>query len=451
MTSRKNRRGNGSVRLEDEPTWLHEDVDEEEMFGGRVLVDTKTIQLCRQVEEAIACALAGSTSPHLRSPRQRTNGPRRPAMSSPAPVRSWTHEPMSTEVAAALGRIARIDDVAVVAAMPDVHLARAVCVGAVVATKSRLLPDAVVGDIGCGMAALGFDGEADVLAPRTTAARVLTMLGRCVPTSSHSAADAALPPALDDRALSSPRLEAKKQSIARVQFATLGRGNHFVEFQRDSEGRLWLMLHSGSRGIGQAIREHHGGGDGALTSIDARAPSGEMYLSDVAWALDYARLSRRRMAEVVADGICKLTGVAALWDSYIECHHNFVRQETHEGRSLWVHRKGAISAREGEPAIIPGSMGTSSFHVTGRGNSDSLCSSSHGAGRVMSRTDARRAITVDKLVGQMRGVWFDHRIARRLRDEAPAAYKDIGAVMRAQRDLTRIVRRLDPVLVYKGT
>jgi tRNA-splicing ligase RtcB len=372
-------------------------------------------------------------------------------MTEPAPVRAWLHEPVSSEVDAALARLACIDDVAVIAAMPDVHLARAVCVGAVVATRTALFPDAVGGDIGCGMAALRFDCGAEVLSDRSAAARVLAMLGRRIPTSSHRSASARLPDLLDERPLSAAGLERKKASVGRVQFATLGKGNHFVELQRDADGALWLMLHSGSRGMGQAIRQHHGGADGELGSIAAESGDGHAYLGDLQWALDYAQLSRRRMVEEVCDGLAELLGVTGLRDTYLDCHHNFVRLEKHDPGWLWVHRKGAISAREGEPGIIPGSMGSTSFHVTGRGNRDALCSSSHGAGRVMSRSEARRRISVRRLGEQMSGVWFDHRIANRLRDEAPGAYKDIGAVMRAQRTLTRIERRLEPVLVYKGT
>ncbi len=372
-------------------------------------------------------------------------------MSSDRQLRTWTHEPLAKDVRLALERLVRTDDVEVVAAMPDVHLAKAVCVGAVVATRSRLFPDAVGGDIGCGMAAMAFEASANVLGNQETAARVLTMLGQAVPTANHASVGATLPDELRNVPLSAPSLEQKKRSIGRMQFATLGRGNHFVEFQRDTDGGLWLMLHSGSRGIGQAIREHHGGCDGALTNVVAESEGGEAYLRDLSWALDYAKQSRRRMAEVVAARLSDLIGAAPLWDTYVDCHHNFVRREEHQGQRLWVHRKGAISAMEGEQGIIPGSMGSPSFHVTGRGEPESLCSSSHGAGRVMSRTDARRTISSRAFSEQMRGIWFDHRIARRLRDEAPGAYKDIGSVMRAQRKLTRIVRRLEPVLVYKGT
>jgi tRNA-splicing ligase RtcB len=156
------------------------------------------------------------------------------------------------------------------------------------------------------------------------------------------------------------------------------------------------------------------------------------------------------MLGAVAEVLLEACGVDPEPHSRIECHHNFARLEQHGGDSLWVHRKGAISATVGESGIIAGSMGAPSFHVTGRGCEASLCSSSHGAGRVMSRTDARRSVTLSDLAQQMSGVWFDHRRAKKLRDEAPAAYKDIRRVMRAQRELTRIDRRLRPVLSYKG-
>jgi tRNA-splicing ligase RtcB (3'-phosphate/5'-hydroxy nucleic acid ligase) len=156
------------------------------------------------------------------------------------------------------------------------------------------------------------------------------------------------------------------------------------------------------------------------------------------------------MVEAVVDLLEKLFGVAADWSALIHSDHNHVRRETHGGEALWVHRKGALSAAKNEPGVIPGSMGSASFHVAGLGHAAALCSSSHGAGRVMSRTEAARTINVKQFDRQMHGIWFDRRQALRLRDEAPSVYKNIHAVMRAQRDLTRIVRTLRPLLSYKG-
>jgi tRNA-splicing ligase RtcB len=376
----------------------------------------------------------------------------------PSPlVRRWLAEPLPSDVARSLDRLARTDDVCYVAVMPDVHLSQDVCTGVVVATRNRLYPHAVGSDIGCGMLALRFAGPAEVLADEAAAARLLAALYRTVPAIRHPRATLReqLPEALATVPLSDPRLEKRKTRDGRVEFATLGRGNHFVEFQSDEDGYLWLMIHSGSRAMGQAINEHHRRharpSNTGLPFLDADSEEGQMYLTDLAWAVHYADESRRAMAATVAAVVEQLFGFGAERDSLIACNHNHVRREMHFGVSMWVHRKGAISAREGELGIIPGSMGTDSFHVTGRGSTDALCSSSHGAGRRLSRAEAFREISGAALHRQLQHVWFDHRLAERLRDEAPAAYKDVHAVMRAQHDLTRIVRKLRPVLSYKGT
>jgi tRNA-splicing ligase RtcB len=157
------------------------------------------------------------------------------------------------------------------------------------------------------------------------------------------------------------------------------------------------------------------------------------------------------MIDAAAELLRALFGVQRLVDTLVTCDHNHVRRERHFGCEWWVHRKGAASARAGEGGIIPGSMGTTSYLVEGRGAADALCSSSHGAGRAMSRDEARRRVSGRDVARQLRDVWFDERSANELREEAPAAYKDVGAVMRAQRDLVRVVRRLQPVLSYKGT
>lgn len=168
------------------------------------------------------------------------------------------------------------------------------------------------------------------------------------------------------------------------------------------------------------------------------------------WAVSYASENRLAMIHAVAELMSDLFDVEIERASLIHSNHNHVRREEHFGRKLWVHRKGALSASLGELGVIPGSMGTSSYHVAGRGQPKSLCSSSHGAGRRLSRGDAFRKITSQQFESELRGVWFDHRRAARLRDEAPSAYKNIHAVMQAQRELTRIDRQLRPLLNYKG-
>jgi len=374
-------------------------------------------------------------------------------MSTPD-VKMWLAEPLPGSVNPILQRLLKTDGVRHIRIMPDVHLAHEVCVGMVVATAGTILPGAVGSDIGCGMAALAFDCDAGLLASEASAARLLAGLYRRVPAN-RQPEPRDLPRPLARNTTSDPRLETMKRREARIQFGTLGRGNHFVEFQRDESDRMWLMLHSGSRAIGQAIYDLHLARStrtlGNIGVLDAASEPGRAYLNDMAWAVQYAAANRRAMAEAVAQLVAALFEIAADWPTYADCSHNYVCGEPHFGTELWVHRKGAISARENEPGIIPGSMGTASFHVEGRGEPESLCSSSHGAGRRMSRSDARRRITTRQLSRQLDGLWYDHRIAAALREEAPRAYRDVDAVLRAQRDLTRIVRRLVPVLCYKGT
>ena len=372
----------------------------------------------------------------------------------------WVAAPPPAEVEAQLLRLRKTDDVRQVAVMPDVHLGSEACVGSVIATARLLYPSAVGGDLGCGMAAMRFAGRGELLADRDRAARLLTQLGRRIPAARRRREQVAELPAglveeVEAKALSSAALETFRRRTGRLQLGTLGGGNHFIELQADDEGQLWMMLHSGSRGVGQAILGSHVGqaphGATGLPFLEADSAAGRAYLADLGWGLSYADANRRALAELTASAVEEVLGVARQEETYFTCHHNYVRCEEHQGRTLWVHRKGAISARAGEPGIIPGSMGTASYHVEGRGHAAALCSSSHGAGRCMSRGEARKKISVRQLEAEMKAVWFDHRNAEQLRDEAPSAYKDVGAVMRAQRELTRIVRRLHPLLSYKGS
>jgi tRNA-splicing ligase RtcB len=369
-----------------------------------------------------------------------------------ANVKAWLAEPMSRNVLRAIERIARAEDVRHIAVMPDVHLARDVCVGTVVATDHLIYPAAVGSDIGCGIGVIAFDAPSDALRDRRIAQELLSRLREVVPIYRHHRAT--LPVNLADHPLSDERLEAIRRRDGTVQFGTLGRGNHFLEFQADDEGRLWLMVHSGSRAIGQAVRDFHearvGIAGNRLRSIEAASEAGRAYLADAEWARAYARASRYAMIESSAELVLDLVGAKVDRDSYFDCDHNHVRRETHFGREMWVHRKGAMSAEAGEPGAIPGSMGTESFFVTGRGNAESLRSSSHGAGRAMSREEARRRIKVSELHRRMAHVYFDHRSSAALCEEAPEAYKDVRSVLRSEADLTRVLRQLRPIAVYKG-
>ena len=365
----------------------------------------------------------------------------------------YVAHPLSPEVERALARLADAPDVQHIAVMPDVHLAEEVCVGVAVATSHLVYPAAVGGDIGCGMAALRFDASADALGD-VGAARVLAGLYERVPRGRQQRAGFRLwPDGLDSDELSHPSLAGLARGDGRAQLGTLGSGNHFIELQADEEDRLWLMLHSGSRAIGPAIRAHHAARAepaGHLRALDAGTEAGRAYLADVAWALRYADANRRHLIDASVEAVAAAIGGRPEESSLVTCDHNHVRRETHRGAELWVHRKGAIAAGAGAPGIVPGSMGSPSYHVEGRGDPDALGSSAHGAGRALSRTDARRTISRRDLAQQLEGVAWDHRRADALRDEAPAAYKDITRVMRAQRDLVRVVRRLRPLLSYKA-
>lgn len=379
-----------------------------------------------------------------------------------APMKIWTVEPLDPAVAKAVDRLARTEDVAQLAVLPDVHLAEEVCVGVAVATGSLLLPAAVGGDIGCGMAALRFNCDSGLLEERYAAAHLLEGLATRIPIMTQPRNNPGLPAGLCERtallddglSLSHETLQKRYFRERRRQLGTLGRGNHFIEFQEDEAGALWLMVHSGSRAMGQAIRAHHlkkaERTSTGLAFLRSESLEGKAYLADMDWALRYAETNRRVMVAAVAEVLQELFGVEADRPSLITCNHNFVLREQIDGQWYWIHRKGVISAASGEAGLVPGSMGAQSFHVEGRGSPESLFSSSHGAGRTMSRSQARQHFSVRMLEHQMGKVWFDHRKARRLVEEAPGAYKDISAVMRAQRGLTKIVRRLRPILSFKG-
>jgi tRNA-splicing ligase RtcB len=345
-------------------------------------------------------------------------------------------------------RLCRQDDVAALALMPDVHLAEDVCIGAVVGTRASIYPGAVGGDIGCGVVCIQLNGGP--LSVGSSAARqIITGLRARVPADKQRSAVKCLE--LERLSLSTTSLDRVLAREGVLQLGTLGRGNHFLELQQDDQGSFWLMVHSGSRALGPAVRAHHAGGtQGGLTALTVGSSAARDYFSDHLVAVRYAELNRAAILAAAIQVVCDVLGSAPDHQTRVECPHNFVRQEVHSDERYWVHRKGAISAREGEPGIIPGSMGSESFLVVGRGAPASLCSSSHGAGRAMSRTEARQRISVRQLDQEMDSVWFDGSMARALREEAPSAYKPISQVMHAQRELTRIIRRLRPVLVYKG-
>lgn len=377
-------------------------------------------------------------------------------MINSATLKMWVPDPPEPAVRQTIERLCRVPDAVHIAVMPDVHLAGGVSNGVVLATERLIYPAAVGGDIGCGFAAVAFDGAALALWRREAAEATLSALPQCVPVMRHRRRDG-LPELCDilsPERLSAPELAAFAVGDGRLELGTLGRGNHFLEFQEDADGRLWLMTHSGSRAMGQHISAFHlcradrvGAGLAYLNSDD---PLGQAYLRDVEWARAYAAESRHHMVVAAANVIADVLGIKPDWATMLNTDHNHVQREEHGARSLWVHRKGANRAADGIANVIPGSMATCTVHVEGRGNADALESSSHGAGRRLSRGAARARIRRKDLERQLADVWFDERSLGRLIDEAPAAYKDLDDVMRAQRDLVRITRRLRPVLSHKG-
>jgi len=365
----------------------------------------------------------------------------------------WTAGPMSSDVKQSIEQLRKSEDIHHMAIMPDVHLSKEVCVGIALATTELIYPAAVGSDIGCGMAAIAVETDSSLLSDEKNAARLLSALYQHVPSNKHPT-PRNFSSELIQQPLSDPGLNRLAQRDGRVQLGTLGRGNHFLEFQADEQDQLWIMVHSGSRAMGQAITGHHlrfCERHFGLACLDAGTDLGQAYLADVSWARIYAAANRLEMLRSVERILGKEFSVGINWPSLIHSDHDHVQRETHFGQEYWIHRKGAQPADAGATGIIPGSMGTTSVHVAGRGCPESLCSCSHGAGRRLSREAARHRINIRQFERQLRGVWFDNRRSQQLREEAPEAYKDIADVLRAQRDLIKITRRLRPLLSYKGT
>jgi tRNA-splicing ligase RtcB len=373
----------------------------------------------------------------------------------PAPLHTWLAMPMEPSARSTIERVRRADDVVHVAVMPDVHLANDVCVGTVMATRRLVYPSAVGGDIGCGMLAIGFDSDATALRNPANAGLLLRALTEAVPIHRrHRSRTMPLPDVLRQDRLSHGALTGTLQDSGVLQMGTLGGGNHFIELQADASDRLWLMIHSGSRAMGQAVKAHHLARatlrSASMMALDIETTAGQAYLHDQHWARAYAHANRQAMGGLVVDLLRERFKINAARGLTIGCDHNHVQREEHLGQPMLVHRKGAMPAATGQAGIVPGSMGTLSYHVTGRGCALSLRSSAHGAGRLLSRHAARERFNRRDLRRQMGEVWFDPRIADSLREESPKSYKDVRAVLAAQEELVRVDRVLKPVLVYKG-
>ncbi|EWC61741.1 Protein RtcB [Actinokineospora spheciospongiae] len=350
-----------------------------------------------------------------------------------------------------------------VAVMPDVHYGKGATVGSVIAMRGAVSPAAVGVDIGCGMSAVRTSLTAADLPADLS--RLRSRIEAKVPVGFGMHKDEAF----GDRdgggwadfwhrfdALTP--LVRKESGRALKQMGTLGGGNHFIEVCLDEDGRVWLMLHSGSRGIGNLLAQHHievarglahnaALPDPDLAVFIADTPQMAAYRHDLYWAQEYARRNRAVMMRLVCD-VVRREFPAVRFEDPISVHHNYVAEETHFGEEVLVTRKGAIRAGRGDLGIIPGSMGTGSYIVRGLGNPDSFESASHGAGRRMSRNKARKQFTPDDLAEQTAGV--ECRKDSGVVDEIPAAYKNIDDVIAEQSDLVEVVAKLKQVVCVKG-
>lgn len=362
-----------------------------------------------------------------------------------------------------------------IAIMPDVHMGKGATVGSVIPTRSAIIPAAVGVDIGCGMCAVmtsltAKDLPDSLFSLRNQLERDIPVgfneHKKGIPSVSGPYADVLrknLRKTMDrfeDLAMLDRLGRSDLNKISR-QVGTLGGGNHFIEVCLDSEDRVWLMLHSGSRNIGnqigqvaiemakkQALQRDYGLVDKDLAWLDEGTPEFDAYIEAMHWAQDYARFNRDTMMNLAISAMKSKFPQMQIVGEVVNCHHNFTSLEEHFGEKMWVTRKGAVSAQEGQMGIIPGSMGAKSFIVKGKGHVDAYCSCSHGAGRKYSRAGAKKFFSLEDLEAQTAGV--ECRKDSGVLDEIPGAYKDIDQVMAAQTDLVDVVHTLKQILCIKG-
>lgn len=394
-----------------------------------------------------------------------------------APTLMWAHEhEVEPQALQQLRNIASLPWVEGLRVMPDVHLGKGATVGSVIAMRDAVSPNAVGVDIGCGMIGVRTSLTAADLPDDLHAIR--TRIERAVPVGFHAHDEPVdlrrLRPvngpagrerlkgadAFWDRFGGLHRTVQQLEGRARKQLGTLGGGNHFIELCLDESDQVWLQLHSGSRNIGKELAERHVAiakklehnqriVDRELAVFLAGTPEMDAYLHDLWWAQEYAARSRAVMMALVVQAVRdSFPDRDITFDEGVNCHHNYVRTEQIDGAELIVTRKGAIRAGSGEMGLIPGSMGTGSYVVRGLGNPASFQSASHGAGRRMSRTAAKKRFTVEDLAAQTAGV--ECRKDAGVVDEIPGAYKDLESVIAAQTDLVEVVARLRTIVCVKG-
>lgn len=400
----------------------------------------------------------------------------RAGIDTPLPVKMWTRGvPVEESAMKQLANVASMPFIHKhIAAMPDVHWGMGATVGSVIATKGAIIPAAVGVDIGCGMIAsrtsLTANDLPDNLHAIRTAIEAAVPHGRTDnggPNDRGAWGDCVRVP--DELALDLGRLVSKhpkrlERAALRAphQLGTLGTGNHFIEVCLDEVDHVWIMLHSGSRGIGNAIGQQFielakedmrrwfiNLPDADLAYLPEGTQHFDEYIEAVEWAQRFALVNREMMMEATIAAV--RTRITKPFESAlmaVNCHHNYVSRERHWGANVLVTRKGAVRARQGDLGIIPGSMGARSYIVRGKGNPESFCSCSHGAGRKMSRNEARKTFSLEDHAAAVAGV--ECRLDADVIDETPGAYKNIDDVMEAQSDLVEIVHRLKQVVVVKG-
>jgi tRNA-splicing ligase RtcB (3'-phosphate/5'-hydroxy nucleic acid ligase) len=353
-----------------------------------------------------------------------------------------------------------------IALMPDAHQGKGATVGSVIPTLAAIMPAAVGVDIGCGMQAVRTQFTADRLRCRGALANLREAVENAIPLSAGKYNDKVRDPATAERIA---ELEGKDGAASaeaaapnwRLQLGSLGSGNHFIEVSLDQLDRVWLFLHSGSRGVGNKLAVRHTGvarrlcerwwirlPDPDLAYLVEGTDEFWAYMRDLRWAQHFALLNRAEMMDRVIACLAAWLDEDVSVREDIRCHHNYTAREKHFGKEVWLSRKGAIDASEGKPGLIPGSMGTASYVVTGKGNRLALNSSPHGAGREYSRSAARKRFTRKQLDAAMKGIEWRHSDA--FLDEIPEAYKPIDQVMADAADLVKVRHTLRQVVNVKG-